>query len=100
MRKRETLEKFAHYTLAEGRYPTLDTFMSWGFGRSTYYKVRNQYELIKAHAKAAQEADWLISYIEIGYPMADDTVKNAYHDFYTYDKERELYESWGGGYND
>ena len=82
--------------MTEGKYPTLDTFMSWGFGRSTYYKVKDRYELIKAHAIAAREADKLISYIEIGYPMTDDTVKNAYHDFYTYDKERELYESWGG----
>lgn len=96
MKRPITLEKFARYTLTESRYPTLDTFMSWGFGRSTYYKVRNQYELIKAHAIAAREADKLISYIEIGYPMDDDTVKNAYHDYYTYDKERELYESWGG----
>lgn len=100
MRKRETLERFALYTLTEGKYPTLDTFMSWGFGRSTYYKVRNKYELVKAHAKAAQEADWLICSIEIGYPMADDVIKKAYHDYYAYDKERELYESWGRGYKE
>ena len=96
MKRPIALEKFARHTLTESGYPTLDTFMSWGFGRSTYYKVRNQYELIKDHAIAAREADKLISYIEIGYPMTDDAVKNAYHDFYTYDKERELYESWGG----
>lgn len=96
MKKPITLEKFARYTIENGSTPSLDTFMGWGFGRSTYYKVRNQYELIKAHATAAREADKLISYIEIGYPMTDDTVKNAYHDFYTYNKERELYESWGG----
>ena len=46
MNKRITLEKFADYTLTEGKYPTLDTFMSWGFGRSTYYKVKNRYEEI------------------------------------------------------
>lgn len=94
MKRPIALEKFARYTIENGM-PSIDTFISWGYGRSTYYKVRNQYELIKAHAEAAQDADWLISYIEIGYPMDDDTVKKAYHDFYTYDKERELYESWG-----
>lgn len=96
MKRPIALEKFARYTITEKKYPSLDTFMSWGFGRSTYYKVKKQYEVIENHAFAAREADWLISYIEIGYPMADDEIKKAYHDYYIYDKERELYKSWGG----
>lgn len=57
MRKSETLEKFAKFTLTEGKYPTLDTFMSWGFGRSTYYKIKNRYEIIAKTHQMVQDAD-------------------------------------------
>lgn len=95
MKKPIALEKFARYAIENGM-PSIDTFTGWGYGRSTYYKVRNQYELIRAHAIAAREADKLISYAGIGYPVLNDDFKKAFHDYYTYDKERELYESWGG----
>jgi len=56
MKKPIALEKFARYTIESGM-PSLETFTGWGYGRSTYYKVKNQFKVIKTHAEAAREAD-------------------------------------------
>lgn len=57
MKIRMTLEKFADYTLTEGKYPTVDTFMSWGYGRSTYYKVKHRYDEIHKRFIMVNQAD-------------------------------------------
>lgn len=59
MRKKKlsSLDRFGIYTLMENTYPTLATFMSWGYARSTYYKVKKEFEEIKNNHEKVMKAD-------------------------------------------
>lgn len=97
MRKRETLEKFAGYTMTENKYPTLDVFMSWGFGRSTYYKVRNRYEEIKKNHDEVLRADVIDTITLYPYEVPAD-VKEILRNV-SYLNDYDIYNNWEKTYH-